>query len=137
MEHKDEALKANEKIEEYIGYLQKEPTEEMLSITLSEIRRGMNAGNRLVVEVEPSVTDQFNLRTMELENGEVWIPAYTSFDEELKGGSSVMSTFMVDIGQLFDVVLADGNVKGVVMNPWNRTLMLNRSLIQIIKGLLV
>ena len=133
MEHKDQALRENEKIEEYIGILQKEPTEEMLAVTLSEIRRSMKAGSQLVVEVEPSVTDRFNLRTMDIE-GKMWIPAYTSFDEELKGGSSLMSTFMAEMGQLFEMALADNNVEGVILNPWNRTLMLDRNLIRIIKG---
>ena len=44
-----------------------------------------------------------------------------------------MSTFMADIGQIFDMALS-GEVAGVLLNPWNRTMRLDRNLIRIIRG---
>lgn len=133
-ENKDEALKGNEQIEQYIEMLQKEPSQEMLAVVLTSIRRQMNAGAQVVVAVNPSLTNNFEIQAMELENGEKWIPAYTSFEEEMKGGQEVMSTFLADMGQLFDMALEEKSVKGVILNPWNRTIMLEKDLIRLIKG---
>ena len=46
---------------------------------------------------------------------------------------SVKSTFLVDIDKLFDAALTVPEIKGVILNPWNRTLMLDKGLIRIIK----
>ena len=51
----------------------------------------------------------------------------------MKGADSVKSTFLVDIDKLFDAALAVPEIKGVILNPWNRTLMLDKGLIRIIK----
>ena len=61
--------------------------------------------------------------------------AFTSFDEELKGSNSVMSTFMTDIKQLFTSALQADAISGIILNPWNRTIMLDKNLIQITLGL--
>ena len=45
-----------------------------------------------------------------------------------------MSTFLTDIRQLFEAALKTEEIKGVILNPWNRTLMLDKSLIRIIWG---
>ena len=45
-----------------------------------------------------------------------------------------MSTFLTDIQQLFEAALKTEEIKGVILNPWNRTLMLDKSLIRIIWG---
>lgn len=45
-----------------------------------------------------------------------------------------MSTFLTDIQQLFEAALKTEEIKGVILNPWNRTLMLDKSLIRIILG---
>ena len=66
-------------------------------------------------------------------DGENWWYAFTSFNEEMKGADSVKSTFLVDIDKLFDAALTVPEIKGVILNPWNRTLMLDKGLIRIIK----
>ena len=45
-----------------------------------------------------------------------------------------MSTFLTDIQQLFEAALKTEEIKGVILNPWNRTLMLDKGLIRIIIG---
>lgn len=45
-----------------------------------------------------------------------------------------MSAFMGNMGQLFEAVLKAEEVKGIIINPWNRTLMLDKTLIRIILG---
>ena len=99
---KDNELQGNEKIEEAIAALQQEPTQEMLAHTLTVIRRRMQEKGQFVIAVEPPTGDnQLKLQAITTDDGKVWWMAFTSFDEELRGSGSVMSTFMADMGQLF------------------------------------
>ena len=60
--------------------------------------------------------------------------AFTSFEEELKGGGNVKSTFLTDIDRLFETALTADEIEGVILNPWNRTIMLDKYLIKVILG---
>ena len=53
-------------------------------------------------------------------------------DEEIKGGETVMSTFMADISHLIEAALMTDDIEGIILNPWNRALMLDKSLLQLI-----
>ena len=133
---KDNELQGNEKIEEAIAALQQEPTQEMLAHTLTVIRRRMQEKGQFVIAVEPSTGDnQLKLQAITTDDGKVWWMAFTSFEEELKGSNSVMSTFMTDIKQLFTSALQADAISGIILNPWNRTIMLDKNLIQITLGL--
>lgn len=129
----DEGLIGNAKIEEAVLALQNEPSQEMLAHTLTVIRRRMKEGGQLVVAVEPSLeSTQMKLQTVKTADGVSWWAAFTSFDEELKGAGSVMSTFLSDIGKLFETALEVPEINGIILNPWNRTIMLDKELIKII-----
>ena len=129
----DEGLIGNDKIEEAVLALQNEPSQEMLAHTLTVIRRRMKEGGQLVVAVEPSLeSTQMKLQTVKTADGVSWWAAFTSFDEELKGAGSVMSTFLSDIGKLFETALEVPEINGIILNPWNRTIMLDKELIKII-----
>ena len=133
---KDNELQGNEKIEEAIAALQQEPTQEMLAHALTVIRRRMQEKGQFVIAVEPPTGDnQLKLQAITTDDGKVWWMAFTSFDEELKGSNSVMSTFMADIKQLFTSALQADAISGIILNPWNRTIMLDKNLIQITLGL--
>ena len=130
--NQDEGLKGNEKIEEAIRELQNEATPEQLAHTLTVIRRRIREGGQFIVDVEPSYTGaQMNLKTIRTDDGAVWWSAFTSFEEELKGADSVKSTFLSDMGKLFEMALTVPEIQGVILNPWNRTIMLNKELIRI------
>lgn len=131
----DEGLIGNDKIEEAVLALQNEPSQEILAHTLTVIRRRMKEGGQLVVAVEPSLeSTQMKLQTVKTADGVSWWAAFTSFDEELKGADSVMSTFLSDIGKLFETALEVPEINGIILNPWNRTIMLDKELIKIIMG---
>ncbi len=133
---KDNELQGNEKIEEAIAALQQEPTQEMLAHTLTVIRRRMQEKGQFVIAVEPPTGDnQLKLQAITTDDRKVWWMAFTSFEEELKGSNSVMSTFMTDIKQLFTSALQADAISGIIVNPWNRTIMLDKNLIQITLGL--
>ena len=129
----DEGLIGNAKIEEAVLALQNEPSQEMLAHTLTVIRRRMKEGGQLVVAVEPSLeSTQMKLQTVKTADGALWWAAFTSFDEELRGVDSVMSTFLSDIDKLFETALEVPEINGIILNPWNRTIMLDKKLISII-----
>ena len=125
---KDEGLQGNETIEEAILGLQKEPTPELLAHRMKE-------GGQVILSVEPpSGDDQIRIGTVKSADGKVWWAAFTSFDEELKGSSSVKSTFLVSLEQLIHMASETKEISGVIFNPWNRTIMLDHTLLSIIIG---
>ena len=111
----DKGLQENEKIEQAIAALQQEATQELLAHALT----GDN---------------QLRIGTVKTGDNKVWWAAFTSFEEELKGGGSVQSTFLTDIGQLFNSALQVNEIEGIILNPWNRTIMLDKNLINIVLG---
>ena len=132
---RDKGLNGNEKIEQAVAALQQEPTQEQLAHTLTVIRRRIKEHGQLVVAVEPNLgSEQMQLRAIRTADGASWWYAFTSFDEELHGGDQVKSTFLADLEQMFRTVLTVPEIKGVILNPWNRTMMLDKSLIRIVLG---
>ena len=116
--------------------LQQEATPEMLAHALTIIRRRMKEGGQFIVAVEPPTGgNQMQIQAVQTPDGNSWWAAFTSFEEELKGSNSVMSTFMTDIKQLFTSALQADAISGIILNPWNRTIMLDKNLIQITLGL--
>ena len=133
--HTDEGLQRNDKIEQAIVGLQQEATQEMLAHTLTVIRRRMRENGQFIIAVEPPKGDgQIQLQAVRTDDGKQWWAAFTGFEEELKGGDSVKSTFLTDIEKLFESALTVDEIEGVIINPWNRTIMLNKRLISIILG---
>lgn len=131
--YEDEGLKGNEKIEEAILALQHDATHEQLAHTLTVIRRRMREGGQLIVAVEPDISQpQMKLQTVRTEDGKIWWSAFTSFEEELKGADRIKSTFLTEIDKLFQTALTVPEIAGVIINPWNRTIMLDKHLIRII-----
>ena len=111
----DVSLIGNDKIEEAIVNIQKEPTEENLVRALSIVRHRMNDKGQLIIAVEPPLPDgKLNLKVIKTEDGQMWWIAYTSFDEELKGADQVKSTFLSEIGRMFEAALTVPGIAGVI-----------------------
>ena len=105
----------------------------------------MREQGQFIVAVEPPSADvkeavmqaagtAMRLQAVQTLDGKKWWSAFTGFEEELKGSGSVMSTFLTDIEQLFRMTLNADGIEGVILNPWNRTLMLDKQLLRIILG---
>lgn len=133
-EQVDEGLRGNEKIEMAILALQQEPTGEMLAHTLTVVRRRMRESGQLILALDAPAGDAMQVQAIQTKDGQRWWVAFTGFEEELKGSGSVMSTFLTDIEQLLRKALQEDGISGVILNPWQRTLMLDKTLIQIILG---
>lgn len=135
MDKTDEGLLGNEKIEDAIAALQQQPTQELLAHALTVVRRRMRENGQVIIAVEPNeAAGQMKLQAVKTSDGNRWWAVFTSFDEELKGSESVMSTFMTDIGKVLETALSEEEISGVIINPWNRTLMLDKTLIRIVLG---
>lgn len=131
----DKGLQGNETIEEAILALQEQTSQEMLAHALTVVRRRMKEGGQLIVAVDPpKVSGQMEVQILKTQDGRTWWAAFTSFEEEMKGSGAVMSTFMADIRQLFEAAASEEMICGIIINPWNRTLMLNKALIRIVLG---
>ena len=132
---KDEGLNGNEKIEQAVCQLQQEPTQEQLAHTLTVIRRRMRENGQVVVAVEPNPAgEQMQLRALRTADGASWWYAFTSFEEEMKGAEAVQSTFLVEFEKLLNAALQVPEIQGIILNPWNRTIQLDKTLLRIIKG---
>lgn len=132
---KDEGLNGNERIEQAIYALQQEPTQEQLAHTLTVLRRRMKEQGQFVVAVDPNPgSNQMQLKALQTSDGKSWWYAFTGFEEELRGAEQVQSTFLVEIDKLFDAALSVPEIEGVILNPWNRTLQLDKTLLRIVKG---
>lgn len=100
--HTDPGLEGNEKIEAAILALQQEASQELLAHALTVLRRGMRENGQLILAVEPSAgKEQLALKTIQTPDGNLWWVAFTSFEEQNRGGGSVMSGFLADMDQLF------------------------------------
>lgn len=131
----DEGLAGNELIEKAVKELQNEATQEMLAHTLTVIRKRMKQKGQFIIAVEPSFgLSQMNVSVVKTADGINWWTAFTSFDEEMKGGDGVKSTFLTDIEQLLRAAVSADGINGIILNPWNRTIMLDKTLINIILG---
>ena len=95
----------------------------------------MNDKGQLIIAVEPPLPDgKLNLKVIKTEDGQMWWIAYTSFDEELKGADNIKSTFLTYIDKLLNSALQVDEISGIIINPWNKTLMIDKELIKIIIG---
>ncbi len=131
----DKGLQGNETIEKAILALQEQTSQEMLAHALTVVRRRMKEGGQLIVAVDPSkASGQMEVQILKTQDGRAWWAAFTSFEEEMKGSGAVMSTFMADIRQLFEAAASEETICGIIINPWDRTLMLNKALIRIVLG---
>lgn len=131
----DEGLQGNEKLEEAIKALQENPTQEILAHVLTVVRRRIRDKGQFIVAVDPPKGDgQMRLQAVKTDDGRIWWSAFSSFEEEMRGSDSVISTFLADIEQLLRMAVREESINGIVLNPWNATLMLDKRLIQIILG---
>ena len=143
---KDEGLIGNEKIEEAIAALQQEPSEELLAHALTVIRRRMREQGQVILAVDmpqdqsgmpqmmANPAAPMQIQAVQTADGKAWWVAFTSFEEELRSADQVKSTFLADLEQIFRTALTVNEIEGVIINPWNRTMMLNKNLIQIVLG---
>ena len=95
---------------------------------------GLEGNEKIEAAILALQQEQLALKTIQTPDGNLWWVAFTSFEEQNRGGGSVMSGFLADMDQLFPSAIPTDGIQGIILNPWNRTLMLDKTLLQIILG---
>ena len=108
----------------------------MSDLEKKRIDEGLQGNEKIesAIKALQQADGQMRLQAIKTDDGSVWWSAFTSFEEEVRGSDSVMSTFLADIEQLFHMAINEEQITGVILNPWNATLMLNKRLIRIVLG---
>lgn len=129
----DENLQQNQAIESAILTLQKNPTQEELAHTLTVLRRCVQARGQWIAAVEPLPgASGVRPKTVTADDGTRWWYAFTSFEEQMQSPDAVKSSFLTEAGPLLTAALDAPDVQGVILNPWRRTLQLDKTLIGIL-----
>lgn len=128
----DSSLTGNKLIKESIIKMYKNLTDENLAAVLTVIRKRSNEGGHFVVAVKAGDKNTFELRPVVTPDGGKWFAAFTDFDEELKKTDEVVSGFTAEISKLFDVALSSDEIRGVILNPWDKALKLDKTMIRLI-----
>ena len=135
MSKTDKGLVGNEVIEKNIEELKNSFTDENLAVLLTTIRQRIQEKGQLVVGVSVPDNSGMNLTLQTVKyNGAKWFIAFTSFDEELKGKSGVMSGFLADIDQILDITFKNNEIEGIILNPYGNMISLNKAVLTVIKG---
>lgn len=129
---KDKNLLGNKLIEDAISDMYKNMSDERLAKVLTTIRSRMMDGGHLVVAVKPSETEGLELRPVRLQDGTKWFAAFTSMDEEIKRQDTFISGFTAEISMLFNTALQVDEVSGIIINPWDKALKLDKQLIRLL-----
>ncbi|MCQ2534699.1 MAG: SseB family protein [Clostridia bacterium] len=128
----DIELHGNNIIEENIAAFLQNRTEEQLANILGSIRKQMRAGASFVVAVDPS-NSGMQFKEVVLKDGRTCGLVFTSFEEQMKGTKTV-STFMVNMKQLFDATLSNKDSDGLLINAYGNSFLLDRQFISLILG---
>ena len=123
-------LDGNEKLEQAIADVQAAPSQETLAAALTVLRRRMRAGGHLI----PAVGADMRLGTVKTPDGRAWLCAFTSREQQMKGGEQVLSAFTAEIEPMLRAALTEKEAAGLILNPWERTLMLDKTLLRIVLG---
>ncbi|MCQ2519810.1 MAG: SseB family protein [Lachnospiraceae bacterium] len=131
--NKDKELIGNETIEKSIEMFLLNRCDETLAALLTSVRKQMLAEASFVVAVEPNIASGMELKQVTLKDGRSCGMVFTSFDQEMAGTNTV-STFMVNMKQLFEAVLANSEIDGVLVNAYGKAFLLDKVFIKIILG---
>ena len=130
---KDKNLIGNKRIEDAISEMYQKLTDENLAKVLYILRDRIKENGHFVVAVRPGEDNNLVLRTISTPEGDKWFAAITSFNEEMKKKEDIVSGFTAEISGLLDMALNSKEVKGVIVNPWDKALKLSKELIEIVK----
>ena len=126
----DPFLAGNELIEEAIDRFYADSCKENLVGILEEIRQRMHAGGHFMFPVATSDDgNSFAFRTVQSKDGKEWIAAFTSPAEHEKGEPSEIVSNFIDV-MLKEALNAE--YAGFIINPWGKSFMLAKELIEMI-----
>ena len=106
-----------------------------LTMVLEAVRNAMNEGEKLVIPIEtpPDASEQDDgiiMRTLPVEGEKSYVACFTSVEELEKGQPT--DHFDADIQSFLDEVFMNPSAGGIIINPWNQGIMIDRELIELI-----
>ena len=123
-------LAGNELIEEAIDKFHADSCKENLVGVLDAIRQRMHADGHFMFPVASSEDGKvFALRTVLTKDGKEWVAAFTSPAEHEKGEPSEIVSHFIDT-MLKEAL--DSDNAGFIINPWGKSFMLAKELIEMI-----
>ena len=126
----DPFLAGNELIEEAIDKFHADSCKENLVGVLDAIRQRMHADGHFMFPVASSEDGKgFALRTVLTKDGKEWVAAFTSPAEHEKGKPSEIVSHFIDT-MLKEAL--DSDNAGFIINPWGKSFMLAKELIEMI-----
>ena len=126
----DPFLAGNELIEEAIDKFHADSCKENLVGVLDAIRQRMHADGHFMFPVASSEDGKgFALRTVLTKDGKEWVAAFTSPAEHEKGEASEIVSHFID-AMLKEAL--DSDNAGFIINPWGKSFMLAKELIEMI-----
>ena len=126
----DPFLAGNELIEEAIDRFYMDSCKKSLVGVLEAIRQRMHADGHFMFPVVSSDDGKsFAFRTVQTKDGKEWVAAFTSPAEQEKGEPSEIVSNFIDI-MLKEALTSDHS--GFIINPWGKSFMLAKELIQMI-----
>lgn len=144
------AIESNKNIEKAVEMFHADSTKENLALLLESIRTRMHEDGQFIIPVAPSqaafdMIDIENIRVgqtiitnkdislklipLETKDGKKWQPVFTSQAEFDKGEKC--SAITCDIRQILKS-FRNSSMEGLVINPWGKTFLLNKDLINMI-----
>lgn len=129
MEYRDSFLDGNEQIETAIERYDAAPRKESLSAVLDAIRERMHADGHLIFPVawDEEDSNRFEFLKVQLGDDKVWAAAFTSHEEYEKGPQASLLSYFIDNAMKFCL---QSEVDGFVINPWGRSFLLTRELME-------
>lgn len=128
-EFREEFLDGNERIEQAISTLYEDKSNEKITAVLSEIQQRMHEEGHFILPLHEDEKQTLSFHEIQLENGETWVAAFTSFEEFEKGDISRALSHSIDATLK---AFADMDTAGIVLNPWGQSFWLPRDLMRII-----
>ena len=126
----DPFLAGNELIEEAIDRFYMDSCKKNLVGVLEAIRQRMHADGHFMFPVVSSDDGKsFAFRTVQTKDGKEWVAVFTSPAEHEKGEPSEIVSNFIDI-MLKEALTSDHS--GFIINPWGKSFMLAKELIQMI-----
>lgn len=128
---RDSFLDGNELIEEAIDRYYQDSSKDNLMALLDTIRQRMHADGHFIFPVLVNEEDetQFAVRTIQTKDGKLWNAAFTSQTEYEKGEPSRVLSNFIDTSMKFCL---ESETEGFIINPWGRSFMLVKELIEMI-----
>ncbi len=102
-----------------------------ISVNLSQQAKDKYGKNHIVkTDLSDDKDVDFTINTLKMADGEGLLPAFTSLEQAVKNGET--DTFEVDIYQFFDMLVDNENVRYGIINPFDKSVLIDKNMASIL-----